>query len=99
MRTTLHVQVVRRLASVLAKPEMRKTQAARPPGAERGMMKHEGADAWKNNLIASPAGVAKPLLANAITAFRDCLSWHNVLAFDAFEMRTVLGNAPPWHAD
>lgn len=35
---------------------------------------HQGADAWRNNLICSDKGIPKPLLANAIIALRDCLS-------------------------
>ena len=58
---------------------------------------HTGADAWRNNLITSTSGAPKPLLANAVTAFRDCMSWHNVLAFDTFGVQTVMDNPPPWH--
>jgi hypothetical protein len=45
----------------------------------------------------SPSGSPKPLLANAITAFRECLSWQGVLSYDAFGMQAVLDDAPPWH--
>ena len=68
-------------------------------GREAAMSKttHAGADAWRNNLIVSASGAPKPLLANAVTAFRDCMTWHNVLAFDVFGVQTVLDSAPPWY--
>lgn len=57
---------------------------------------YQGADAWRNNLICSDKGIPKPLLANAITALRDCLSWQGVLAFNEFALETILTDAPPW---
>jgi predicted P-loop ATPase len=60
---------------------------------------YEGTESWRNNLLVSSAGVPKPLLANAIIALRDCLSWTDVLAFDAFAVETIIASAPPWHMD
>ncbi|MCP1844408.1 putative P-loop ATPase [Bradyrhizobium sp. USDA 4524] len=57
---------------------------------------HTGADAWRNNLITTAGGSPKPLLANAITAFRDCASWNAVVSYDVFALRTLLDGAPPW---
>ncbi len=57
--------------------------------------KHSGADTWRNNLICT-GKAPKPLLANAITALRYCLSWQSVLGFDEFALETVLCDAPPW---
>lgn len=56
---------------------------------------HAGSEAWRNNLIVSMSG-PKPLLANAMTAFRDCPVWRSVLCYDAFGMQTVIAGAPPW---
>lgn len=55
--------------------------------------------AWAKNLLLSASGAPKPLLANAITALRDCPSWQGALSYDAFSMQTVLERAPPWEMD
>jgi predicted P-loop ATPase len=54
---------------------------------------------WGANLILTNNGTPKPLLANAITAFREAPAWAGILAFDAFHQRTVLRGAAPWMAD
>ena len=36
------------------------------------------------------------MLANAITALRDCLTWQCALAFDEFASETILDREPPW---
>lgn len=50
---------------------------------------------WHRKLISTPAG-PKPLQANVVTALRTCPQWHSVLAYDVFEMRTIVDLAPPW---
>jgi predicted P-loop ATPase len=56
-------------------------------------------DSWKNNLIFSGSGVPKPLLANAVTALRDCPAWLGALTYDAFGLETFLDASPPWSTD
>ncbi|HEV2156351.1 virulence-associated E family protein [Bradyrhizobium sp.] len=56
-------------------------------------------DTWRKQLILSPSGAPKPLLANSITALRDCPAWEGALSFDAFGMQTMLDRAPPWQID
>ncbi len=54
---------------------------------------------WRYNLIVSrTSGAPKPVLANAITAFRFAHEWASCLAFDAFYQRVVLRGQPPWGA-
>ena len=45
---------------------------------------------WQAELILSEKKLPKPLLANAITAFRHSPEWAGLLAFDAFHARTML---------
>jgi predicted P-loop ATPase len=52
---------------------------------------------WRTALLTTPSGSPKALLANAITALRDCPTWRDVLAYDAFGMQTILDLAPPWY--
>jgi predicted P-loop ATPase len=54
------------------------------------------ANAWRENLLVSPTGVPKPLLANAITALRGAGDLQNILAFDAFAMEAIVTGNPPW---
>ena len=54
---------------------------------------------WKNNLIVSGSGLPKPLLANAVTALRDCPEWLGALTYDAFGLETFLDASPPWSMD
>lgn len=63
-----------------------------------GKPKHEGVEAWRNNLLCGEKGAPKPLLANAITALRESPSWFGVLAFDEFAVQTVVEETPPWDA-
>lgn len=54
-------------------------------------------EAWRANLIMSPSGAPKPLLANAITALREAPPWRTVLAYDVFAMQAMIELGPPWH--
>lgn len=58
-----------------------------------------GTESWRNNLLVSSSGVPKPLLANAITALRDCATWESVLSFDVFKSETIVDGSPPWGMD
>ena len=48
------------------------------------------------DFILSEKKLPKPLLANAITAFRHAPEWAGLLAFDAFHARTMLRGRAPW---
>ena len=52
-------------------------------------------DAWRDKLITNKSG-PKPVLANAIIAFRSAPEWHSVLTFDDFSLRTTVRYGPPW---
>jgi predicted P-loop ATPase len=54
------------------------------------------AGAWQSGLLASENGSPKPLLANAIHAFRCAPEWHNVLVRDSFACRTIAREETPW---
>jgi predicted P-loop ATPase len=58
--------------------------------------RYEGSDSWKNNLIVSVSGSPKPLLANAVTALRECPAWGAALTYDGFGLETFLDASPPW---
>lgn len=60
------------------------------------MSKSKDEDSWRNNLLCSDKGAPKPLLANAITALRDCPAWMDVLAYDELSMQAVAAGVPPW---
>jgi predicted P-loop ATPase len=51
---------------------------------------------WKTRLLVTSTGSPRPLLANAITAFREAPAWFGVLAYDEFSRETVIRSAPPW---
>ena len=51
---------------------------------------------WYDRLILSKEGVAKPILANAITALREAPEWEGVLAFNEFSLGTVMLKPAPW---
>ena len=51
---------------------------------------------WKTRLLVTSTGSPRPLLANAITAFREAPAWFGVLAYDEFSRETVIKAAPPW---
>lgn len=53
---------------------------------------------WRDQLITSLKGAPKPLLANAITAFRCAPEWSGILRFDAFSQKTMLVGKAPWMA-
>jgi hypothetical protein len=57
---------------------------------------HEGADAWRNNLMTAQSGEPKALLANAILALRGHALWAGVLVFNEFTQETIVAGAPPW---
>jgi predicted P-loop ATPase len=54
---------------------------------------------WQAQLILSEKKNPKPLLANAITAFRHAPEWASALAFDMFHQRTMLRAKAPWMTD
>jgi predicted P-loop ATPase len=51
---------------------------------------------WKIQLLVTSTGSPRPLLANAITAFREAPAWFGVFAYDEFSRETVIRSAPPW---
>jgi predicted P-loop ATPase len=51
---------------------------------------------WKSHLIVGRYGAPKPILANAITAFRSAPEWTGVVAFNDFSIGTVMLKAAPW---
>jgi predicted P-loop ATPase len=53
---------------------------------------------WKQELLCSKTGEIRPLLANAILAFRLAPAWSGVLAYDEFAMQTVMSAPPPWES-
>jgi predicted P-loop ATPase len=55
-------------------------------------------DVWKDRLLLTATGSPRPLLANAMTAFREHPAWFGVLAYDEFARETVVRAAPPWDA-
>jgi predicted P-loop ATPase len=63
---------------------------------ERAAAVAEAVDAWKTRLIVSPTKTPKPLIENALTAFRDAPEWAGVLAYDEFAMTTMAMAPPPW---
>jgi predicted P-loop ATPase len=55
-------------------------------------------EAWRPLLILTPTGKPRPLLANAIIAFREAPAWQGVLAYNEFRRETVIERHPPWDA-
>jgi predicted P-loop ATPase len=53
-------------------------------------------DNWKDKLLTTGQGAPKPILANAITAYRYAPEWQDVLYFDEFSMATMVRHSPPW---
>ena len=53
-------------------------------------------EAWHARLIVTPTGKPRPLLANAIIAFREAPAWRGVLAYNEFRRETVIESHPPW---
>jgi predicted P-loop ATPase len=53
-------------------------------------------DDWKGKLLTNGQGAPKPILANAITAFRYAPKWQDVLYFDEFSTTTMVRHSPPW---
>ena len=51
---------------------------------------------WKTRLLVTSTRSPRPLLANAITAFREAPAWFGVLAYDEFSRETVIKAAPAW---
>lgn len=51
---------------------------------------------WRDNLITTAKGTPKPLLANAITAFRGAPEWAGIARYDAFKQQTMLKGISPW---
>ena len=54
------------------------------------------ADNWRSQLLFNKQGVASPILANAIAAFRYAPEWQDVLCFDEFSMAAMVRHSPPW---
>ena len=55
---------------------------------------------WRHLLITrDKSGAPRPLLANAITAFRSAPEWEGLLWFDAFHQRTMLRGRAPWSVE
>jgi predicted P-loop ATPase len=53
-------------------------------------------DAWQRGLLRNEAGTIKPVLANAIHAFRHAPEFHGVFAYNEFSLRTLALKAAPW---
>ena len=53
-------------------------------------------DHWRDRLLLTSTGSARPLLANAMTALREHPAWFGVLVHDEFAHETVIRAAPPW---
>jgi predicted P-loop ATPase len=51
---------------------------------------------WEGHLIRTDAGAPKPILANAITALRLAPEWSDVLAYNEFNLGTVVLKPAPW---
>lgn len=75
-----------------------KVVTRRKPGAVVEMPPIPVAD-WKRDLIRNDAGTIKPVLANAIHAFRYAPEFRNVLAYNEFAIRTTALKATPWRQD
>ena len=59
-------------------------------------MPEELRDDWKHKLLLTPTHTPKPIIANAITAFREAPEWQGVLAYDEFALTTLALLPPPW---
>jgi predicted P-loop ATPase len=53
-------------------------------------------ETWQQDLIHNRDGNPKPILANAITALRNCPTWSGVLSFNDFSLGIVILKSPPW---
>lgn len=53
-------------------------------------------EGWRAKLILNEANKPLAILANAITAFRHAPEWKNMLAYDAFHLRTTIRRKSPW---
>jgi predicted P-loop ATPase len=53
-------------------------------------------DNWREHLLLTERGTPRPVLANAITAFRSAPEWDGVLGFNEFSTGTVALKQPPW---
>lgn len=56
-----------------------------------------GKELWREQLLVGISGNPKPLLANAITLFREAMPLSGVLAYNSFAQETWLVSSPPWH--
>lgn len=56
----------------------------------------EAAGDWRTKLITNHHGIARPLLANAITAIREAPEWAGVLAYNEFAARIEMKKPAPW---
>src|SRR5207253_2499352 len=51
---------------------------------------------WREKLITSATGEAKPILGNAMLALREAPDWEGVLQHDIFAIRTIAAKPTPW---
>ena len=79
-----------------------KTKASgKPPGTSRSSgpqlaVAPQLSGNWREGLLLNLNCTVKPVLANAITAFRNAPEWSGVLARDEFAHVTVLQRPAPW---
>jgi predicted P-loop ATPase len=69
--------------------------AARSPGPQLAVAAQPSAN-WRDLLLLNLNSTVKPLLANAITAFRHAPEWCGALAHNEFAHVTVLQKPAPW---
>jgi len=69
--------------------------AARSPGPQLAVAPQPSAN-WRDLLLLNLNSTVKPLLANAITAFRHAPEWCGALAHNEFAHTTVLQKPAPW---
>lgn len=76
----------------LAEAKKRRASGAGGAGGAPG-------DDWTGDLIKNGRGEILPLLANAITAFRNAPEWRGVFGFDEFHQATAMCGMPPWDGE
>jgi predicted P-loop ATPase len=84
------------LAAGGTRAELKRLATAAPLFESQVREEAAGTPLWQGKLILSQNGNTKPLLANAIIAFREVPEWAGTLWFDAFHQRTVIRGTPPW---
>jgi len=53
-------------------------------------------EAWRSHLLVGANGAPRPILANAIAAFRHCHKWRDVVGFNEFSLRVIIRRPTPW---